>query len=54
LNGFSRIGGIIALFKVGILLEWLHERWYKKQLSETAEKQGSLFQWKSIAAAASN
>jgi hypothetical protein len=38
LYGFSRIGGIIAILKVSLLLEWLHERWYKKQLSDTAEK----------------
>jgi hypothetical protein len=36
LSGFSRIGGIIAILKISLFLEWLHERWYKKELSDTA------------------
>lgn len=53
INGISRIGGLLPIFKIGVLLSWIHQKLYEKKLmqdlkNKTANEELSLKEIKSI------
>ncbi len=38
MSGLSKIGGLLAILKVGMLLSYFHEKRYEKQLNQQVNK----------------
>ena len=34
IQGLSEIGGLVAIFKVGFLIAYLHQKWYEQEVSD--------------------
>ena len=41
LLGFSRVGGLLAILKIGFILRFLHERQFEKTLTKTLSEDSS-------------
>ena len=34
ITAFSKLGGLLALFKIGSLLNYMHMRWFNKEINQ--------------------